>query len=54
MITEINGARINATQELQEALSQAGPNATLAIGGWRGSERLSLSAVTLERIPALE
>lgn len=49
VITEINGTPIHATQELQEAITRAGPNVTLAVGVWRGSQRLSLSATTLER-----
>jgi serine protease DegS len=49
VITEINGARIGAIQDLQDAVAQAGPNALLKIAGWRGSDRLNLSTTTVER-----
>ena len=54
VITEINGTRIASTHELQDAIAQAGPDARLEIGGWRGSEPLRLSATTVERPPVTD
>jgi S1-C subfamily serine protease len=52
VITEINGSPIRSTNDLQGAIARVGPSADLSIQGWRGSERLSLSATTTERTPA--
>jgi S1-C subfamily serine protease len=51
VVTGANGRPLHSSHELREAVTNAGPAASLALELWRGSERLETSVATAERPP---
>ena len=51
VVTGANGRPLRSSHDLREAVTNAGPAASVALEIWRGSERLETSVATAERPP---
>jgi S1-C subfamily serine protease len=49
VITRINESRPRDAQELMATIANQPPGTTLLVGGWRGSEALSLEVISGQR-----
>ena len=52
VISAVEGRAVSSTQELLEAVADAGPGTEIALDVWRGSERIAARTTTAER-PAM-